>query len=442
MKAFRWSIVLSFLTIVALARSLRRRSVADASQSTEPATHRLWMVNHYAVTGDIPGGTRHSELAAVLRKHGWQTDIFATSFNHNTHEFVRPVTLPRVVVSEPTRDAMFRWIPSSPYYRNDWKRYLNMVTFTMAFLVVAPFQRRPHIVLGSSAHLLAAFGAWLASRWHRVPFVLEIRDVWPDSLIQLGLSNKAVIAFLTKLEGFLYRRSALIVAVSEGIAARIADKGVSPDKITVVAHGLARTEDVPSLKDREQFRKRMGWEGRVVVIWAGSHQPFNGLDILIEAARELRDYQDLLFVFVGDGSEKPNLIRQANGLQNVRFHDPVAKSEIGLWLHAADIGALTARRFDAFTGVRPRKIFDYMGAALPIVCTVPGEAWTLIEDADAGVHAEWENPSALADAIRSLAAKPELRARMGRNGRCAVETVHSIEHSGELLHSVLERITR
>lgn len=401
----------------------------------------IWMVNHYAVTEDMPGGTRHLDLARLLLRFRWRTEIFASSFNHNSHRFVRRGTFPWSSVKETVDGVGFTWVPSTPYTKNDIRRYLNMVSFMLLFLLRMPFRARPDLILGSSAHLLAALAAYVASRRHRVPFVLEIRDVWPDSLIQLGLSDASTISALRLLEAYLYDRADLIIGVSEGIADRIRNKGVDPSKIEVIAHGIARP---PALTEEERTlaRSALGWDGRVVLIWAGSLQPFNGLDTLISAAHDLRDLPELLVVLLGDGSERDMLMTQARGLSSVVFHPSVPKSEIWSWLIAADIGILTSRRFEAFTGVRPRKIFDYMAAGLPVVCTVPGEAWQVLKEAEAGVFAEWENPSALADAIRSLVNHSERRGKLGRNGREAVANLHSIERSAEKLCRLLEGVVK
>jgi glycosyltransferase involved in cell wall biosynthesis len=124
----------------------------------------------------------------------------------------------------------------------------------------------------------------------------------------------------------------------------------------------------------------------------------------------------------------------------VVFEDPLPKTEIGAWLRAADVGLVHSRRFEVFTGARPNKLFDYMAAGLSIVSTVPGEAWRLIEEAGAGISAPWEDPEALASAIRTLADAPEKRRAMGRRGFEAVSRVHSREATAEALATLLDRV--
>ncbi|HYH13367.1 MAG TPA: glycosyltransferase family 4 protein, partial [Thermomicrobiales bacterium] len=290
-----------------------------------------------------------------------------------------------------------------------------------------------------SPHLLAGLGAWLLARRHNVPFLFEVRDVWPDMLVQLGLTSPAVIKPLTAVERFLYRRADRVIALTDGIADRIAAKGVPAEKIRVIPNATLRPAALDAER-RAENRKRLGWDDKVVVVWAGSHNPMNGLDVVVEAARLLQDRDDVRVVFIGDGSLKQDLIEQASGLSNVVFEDPLPKTEIGAWLRAADIGLVHSRRFEVFTGARPNKLFDYMAAGLSIVSTVPGEAWRLIEEAGAGVSAPWEDPAALAAAIRTLADAPDERRAMGRRGFDAVSRVHSREATAAALAELLDHV--
>jgi glycosyltransferase involved in cell wall biosynthesis len=258
-------------------------------------------------------------------------------------------------------------------------------------------------------------------------------------LVQLGLTSRLVIEPLAMLERFLYARADRVIALTDGIADRIRAKGVPPEKITVIPNAMLRPTPLDT-EARNDLRCRLGWDGKVVVVWAGSHNPMNGLDVVVDAARLLQDRADILVVFIGDGSLKNDLVVQASDLRNVEFHDPIPKTEIGAWLRAADIGLLHSRRFEVFTGARPNKLFDYMAAGLAIVSTVPGEAWRLVDEAGAGLAAEWEDPGALADAIRSLADRPELRRAMGAKAFAAVIETHSREATAARLATVLESV--
>lgn len=417
------------------------RSAHRTSRGTEPGEAGLtvWIVNQYAVSSDVSGITRHVELGEQLGQHGLTTHIFATAFHHTTASMRRGVSIRRPVRHDAQHGVGFTWIWSTPYRQNGWKRYVNMLSFTGLFLTVAGRQGRPDVIIGSSPHLIAGLGAWLMARRYRVPFVFEVRDMWPDMLVQLGLTSPLIIRPLSFIEAHLYRHSNSIIALTDGIADRIAAKGVSRDKLVVIPNATLRPRPLDEAERAERCRS-LGWEDKTVLVWAGAHNPMNGLDVVVEAAKHLVDRPDLLIVFIGDGSLKRQLIMQATGLPNVQFYDPVPKTEIGPWLRAADIGLVHSRRFELFSGARPNKLFEYMAAGLPIVSTVPGEAWRLIQEADAGVHAEWENPVSLAAAVATLADAPMERRAMGQRAFAYVSRMHSRERTAAHLAALLRSV--
>jgi glycosyltransferase involved in cell wall biosynthesis len=181
----------------------------------------------------------------------------------------------------------------------------------------------------------------------------------------------------------------------------------------------------------------LGWDDKVVVIYAGAHGLANGLDQAIEAARLMPPDSAVLFAFLGDGPAKQSLLARAAGLGNVTFHDPLPRSEIDDFLRAADIGLLSLRRAEIFAGARPNKLFDYMAAALPVLSTVPGESWGIIQEADFGVYAEPGDPAALARAVLGLAADPDDRVARGQRGFDYLRRIVSREDTAADLAAVL-----
>lgn len=431
----------SGMTVRHRARLSTHGALVSGTRLTESGerTPVVWMVNQYAVSTDVPGITRHVELGQQLGHHGWTTRIFATAFHHTSSSMHRDVSIWRPIRHDEQDGVQFSWLWSSRYRMNGWKRYVNMLSFTGVFLAVGGRQTRPDVIIGSSPHLLAGLGAWIMARRYRVPFIFEVRDMWPDMLVQLGLTSPLIITPLALIEAHLYRHADTIIALTDGIADRIAAKGVSRDKVVVIPNSTLRPRPLDEA-ERAERRRALGWEGKTVLIWAGSHNPMNGLDIVVGAAEQLVERTDLRIVFIGDGSLKRQLVVQAAGLPNVEFRDPVPKTEIGSWLRAADMGLVHSRQFEVFSGARPNKLFEYMAAGLPIVSTVPGEAWRLIQEADAGIHAQWENPFSLAQAATRLADAPELRRAMGRRGFDYVSAMHSRERTASGLATLLTTI--
>lgn len=397
---------------------------------------RLWLVNHYAIAPDMPGGSRHYELACLLGDHGWSTTIFATPFNYSTARFVRKVSPTRPFLSKVEEGVSYRWLYSMPYSSNDWRRYANMVSFAVSLLLSAAKGVKPNTVLGSSPHLLAALGAWMVSRRYRVPFVFEVRDLWPDTLVEMGLTNPLIIEPLGVIERFLYKQADLILVLTSGIARGIEEKGVSPEKIVFLPNAPFRPTPI-DMDDRNRVRRQLGWSDKVVVIYAGVHGPANALDRVVEAARRLDGAENVHIVFLGDGPTKESLKELAQSLPNVSFLDPVAKTEVANVLRAADIGLLSLLQTQVFEGARPNKLFDYLSNGLPVISTVGGEVMQVLDEARAGVYA---SPEDLDQAIHRLASDPSRRMQMSRSAHEYASNTLNREGTAALLAQHLNQV--
>jgi glycosyltransferase involved in cell wall biosynthesis len=422
-------------------RTLPTRVVAGRQRGGADGRRSLWMLNQYSYTPEMPESIRHWELATLLNRRGWRTRIFASAFNHRRRHFDRPVTLRQPWLDADEQGVAFTWLYTSPYAGNDWRRYRNMVTY-FATSLLAGVRRKPgpSVVIGTSPHLLTGLAAWLVARRHRVPFVFEIQDLWPDTLIAMGLTNPLVIRPLQLLERFLYRRADAVIALSEGIRDGIAQRGTDPAKIMLLPN--ATTETRGALEgDRDAIRRRYGWQDQVVAIYAGSHGPANGLENVVDAALRQGGAGGVTFVFLGDGSEKPRLIERAAGATHIQFLDPVPKGDVHAILAAADIGVINLRWNKTFEGVRPNKIFDYLAAGLPIVTTVPGEIWRIVNEAGAGRMADPENPASLSAEIDTLARDASLRVKLASNALAYIKTLPTRDDTATQLEELLLRLT-
>lgn len=383
------------------------------SNGVQSQTKSLWMVNPYALPPSIPGGTRHYETSLLLKEYGWQSRIVATPYNYNTHTFDRPVTLRSPHLDRVEDGVDFTWVYTMPYTANDIRRYANMASFLLTSQIRAKGRNRPDVVLGSTPHLLSALSGWFMAKRYRVPFLLEVRDLWPESLVQLGLTNPVIIKPLEMLEKFLYRQADAIICLTDGIATSIRERIADPGKVSVLPNGVLKPE-IPDADIRRSIRAKLGWgENDVIAIYAGAHGDANDLGQIVEAARSLNDAENIRFVLFGDGPTKSEVQAQAEGLSNIDFQNAVSKSEIVDVLRAADIGILTLKPVPLFEGARPNKLFDYMGAGLPIISTVRGEAETVLAKSGAGVGV---SPDGLANAVQEFANNPSKRNSMGSAG--------------------------
>ncbi len=405
------------MTSIPVGSAAKRQSRA-AIDVSRPSL--LW-VNHFAVTPAEGGGTRHFELGRELVRSGWGVTIAASDFNLHARRYTRrPAAESRESVSETVEGVRFEWLWASSYERNDWRRGRNWLTFASGVarwrLPVAP-----SVVIGSSPHLLAAAAAARLATRHGVPFVLEVRDLWPESLLAAGGRVGPAYLALDALARRLYRRAERIMVLARGVGERIHALGVPSDKIVYVPNGV----DVSAFVASE---RRPPADDRFTVVYAGAHGPANGLDTVLEAAALLRDEPGLRFLLVGDGPAKGELEAKARarGLATVEFRPPVPKREMPALLATADAGLMVLRPSPLFAyGVSPNKLFDYLGAALPVVCNVPGDVAGMVRESGAGVQAVDASPSALAEAVLGLRKRGDLaRRRMGEAGRAWVEREH------------------
>jgi glycosyltransferase involved in cell wall biosynthesis len=385
-----------------------------------PRSLHLLIVNHFALAPDMGGGTRHVELGRELVRRGWRVTIAGTDFHVLERAYARRrSSQDRGVIDENVNGVRMRWLWSSPYERNDARRIANWLTFGRSVARVRWKDDAPDVVLGSSPHLFAAYAAWRVARRLRVPFVFEIRDLWPESLEVAGRARGPGYWVLWMLARFLYRNATRIVVLARGVQQYLQRHGVEASRIVYVPNGA----------DVGAFRERNGASnGALRIVYAGAHGPANGLDVVVEAATLLRDDPSVQFLLVGDGPAKAALVQRAQtlGLTNVEFRDAVPKARIPEVLASCDAGLMVLKDLPLFAfGVSPNKLFDYWGAGLPVICNVPGEVGGWVRESNGGVQTTDSTPAALALAVRTIKSmSPEQRAALGAAGREWVRREH------------------
>ena len=322
------------------------------------------------------------------------------------------------------------------------KRVLNFLSFFLSSFILAALKTgRTDVVIGTSPQFFCAVSAFLLSRIKRVPFVFEVRDIWPQSAVELGaLSNPLIIRALRAIELFLYRRAALIVAVADSTRQYLLDKGMAAGKIAVIPNGIDAKFLMAAAVPRE-VRAELGLEGKFMVSYIGTHGMSHALETVLSAAQVLGSDDSIHFLFVGEGAEKEKLERLAGELQlrNVTFLGQQPRETLLAFYRASDVSLVPLKKLPIFTKVLPSKLFELMGAGCAIVCSVEGEAASLIERAEAGLCIQPENIEQLVDAIRRLRSAPELVARFGANGRRFV-TAHYLRST--LAERYLEALSK
>ncbi len=382
----------------------------------------VWWVNHYAITPDQPGGTRHYDLATELAQRGFRVKVFASDVNLSTrkHTKLKDSELYKI---EALDNIDFVWVRSCEYEANNWRRAWNMFSFAGNLTRVAPRlarQSRPDVVIGSSPHPFAALAAQRVARRVRARFALELRDLWPQALVDMGGVSEAHpgVRAMRALERHLYRNAELFIILARGSRDYLCSRGIAEERILYVPNGV-HLGHFQADQDRQNTRKRLGFE-RFTLVYTGAHGPANSLETILHAGQLLQD-EPVEFVLVGSGPSKEKLVAQAAAekVRNVRFLDPVPKAEIPSLLAAADVGVITLKNAKAFAyGISPNKLFDYMAAQLPVICSVPGEMAAMVQEAQAGLTTVPEDAEALASAVRHLRSLPKHeRDELGCNGR-------------------------
>jgi glycosyltransferase involved in cell wall biosynthesis len=398
---------------------------------------RIWFVNHYAVPPAQPGGTRHHHLAAELMARGHEVLVIASSFNHSARAEMQ--SAPDAVVSD-ANGVPFHWIRTPPYTGNGLSRVWNMMSFATSIwrpqhLHALP---RPDVIVGSSPHLFGALAAERLAKAMNVPFVLEVRDIWPESLITIAGVHRwhPLVLVLSAIERYLYRRSARVVSLLPGAASHIASRGGHESRVTWIPNGI-------DLGLVENAGTRHSTNLKFTVMYAGAHGQANALDSILQAASilEREGWADRIrFRLVGAGPEKQRLQDEAAklGISNISFEPPVPKVHVHRRLAEADAFIVTMRNTDLYRhGISFNKLFDYLAVGRPIIFGA-NSANNPVADAGAGITVAPEDARAMAEAIKQIACMEATeRAEIGERGRRFVEAHHSFHRLAARMETAL-----
>lgn len=301
------------------------------------------------------------------------------------------------------------------------KRTLDFLSYMFTSFLASLFVRRVDLVVGTSPQFFTVCAAYASSLIKRVPWVFELRDIWPESIRVVGaIKQSKVLDLLERVEIFLYRKASAIVSVTHAFRTSLMRRGVNADKIHVVTNGVDITRFSPRDKDIELLHHHR-LQGKFVAGYIGTHGLAHALDTLLDAAKSLKvapDAERFRFILLGDGADKVFLSQraQAEGLDNIIFVDSVSKDQVVRYWSLLDVSIIHLKKDELFTTVIPSKLFECMGMAIPVLHGVQGESAGIVEREDVGLLFEPENAEALINGLRRLADAPELLARFKANG--------------------------
>jgi glycosyltransferase involved in cell wall biosynthesis len=326
------------------------------------------------------------------------------------------------------------------------RRTLNYLLFAVTAVLASARAGRPDVVVATSPQFFAGLAGAVVARLKRRPFVLEVRDLWPDSIVQLGQLRRGwIVRRLEWIERALYRSAAGIVVVTRAFAEHIAARGIPRERIAFVPNGIDPElfrPRAPGGAERALLRQH-GLEGKFLVGYVGTLGLAHGLVTVIDAAERLRDVDDVAFLLIGDGADRSRLEAEIarRGLRNVHLLGLRPRAEIPSWLSVIDLTLVLLRDLPVFATVIPSKVFEFLAQERPMLLAAPrGEIRTLIEEAKAGFVIEPEDADALAEAVRLVRANPPEAAARARAGREWVERDYLRDVLARRMAAFLERM--
>lgn len=380
---------------------------------------------------DEPGGTRHHELARFLVSKGHQVTVIASPVSYLTGSASSKGTenLNGITILRPRVYAAL--------HKSFFHRLLAFFSFALSSFFAGLGVQNVDVVWGTSPPIFQGWTAWMLARLKGAKFLFEVRDLWPDFAIAVGvLKNPLLIKMSLWLERFLYRRADQVMVNSPGYVEHVSSRGAQ--RVELIPNG-ADPEMFNPLDMGNPFRASNYLQNKFVVLYAGAHGISNDLEVVLDAAVLLARRLDIHFVLLGDGKEKANLQARARqlGVRNVTFLPPLPKNEMGAALAGADACLAILKPLDEYKTTYPNKVFDYMAAGRPVILAIDGVIRQVVEAAGCGLFCQPGSPQALADAVLKLAADRDAALNMGLAGRAYLEEHFSREALAEKLEKLL-----
>jgi glycosyltransferase involved in cell wall biosynthesis len=391
---------------------------------------------------DEAGGTRHHEMARFLVAQGHKVTIIASSVSYLTGG-AHLKKIPWKSSEEPEPGiTILRTFTYPALHKSFIHRVFSFFSFMFSSFCVGLGVRSIDLVWGTSPPIFQGVTAWLLARLKRVPFLFEVRDLWPAFAIAVGvLKNRTLIRLSEWLERFLYRRADRVVVNSPGFIPHVTARGAR--FVELVPNGADPDMFTPEADGRE-FLAQHQLDRKFVAMYAGAHGLSNDLGVVLQAAAQLTDRPDIQVVFVGDGKEKLALVAQAMQLKlhNVSFIPSQPKSQMADILAAADACIAILKPIDLYRTTYPNKVFDYMAAGRAVILAIGGVICDVITQENAGLAVTPGDPTELAAAIRRLADDKDLTKALGAAGRIAVENRYNRNKFSQQFNLLLEDMVR
>jgi len=381
---------------------------------------KILLINQSFVSPEEPGHTRHFEMAQYLRQHGHELVIVGSDINYQTG---RQTTKRRRIFEnvEQNMDGIriLRAYVYPSLHRSYFWRIVSFVSFMFSSVWTALQVRDVDLVMGTTPPIFQAVSSWVVSLVRRKPYLLEVRDLWPEFGIGMGvLKNPVIIAMSRWLENFLYARATHILVNSPAYRKYLLEKGIPEWKVTFIPYGTDVEMFNPNV-DGTEIRKKLGVDDKFVVLYAGALGAANDIYTILRAADRLRNESKISFVLFGDGKERVNIeqeVRRKN-LGNVLLAGVYPKKEMPFVLASSDVCLAILQNIPMFRTTYPNKVFDYMAAGRATILVIDGVIREVIETSKGGIFVEPGDDEQLAKTVLELSNDQEQVRQMGRNAR-------------------------
>jgi len=392
------------------------------------------LIHQAFVSPQEPGGTRHYEFARHVTDEGDQFTIITSTLSYLTGKSIGKQ-------GETDLDGI-RLIRTYTYpnlHKSFIWRVYAFLTFMFSSLWAGLTVKKVDVVMGTSPPIFQACSAWLIAKLRRKPFLLEIRDLWPEFGIEMGvLKNPILIKASRWLEMFLYHQSQHLLVNSPAYATYLMNKGIPKQKIHFIPNGVDPSMfEVSSIST--DFRTIWGVQNRFVVVYAGALGMANDLQTVVEAASLLPSTSNSIIIIVGDGKERHNLERMAQKLQTnrIKFVGSIPKEQMRDVLSAADVCLASLQNIPMFTTTYPNKVFDYLAARKPVILGIDGVIRDVVEAGQAGLFVPPGDSEAIVRAIQELEVDQVKAKQMGENGFTYVKENFNRKHHAKAFRALL-----
>ncbi len=405
--------------------------------------HILFLTDNFPPEGNAPA-TRTFEHTREWVKQGYKVTVITCAPNFPEGKMFDGYQ--NKWLSKKNMEGIDVWRVKTYITANEgfFKRTLDFVSFMISSFLFGLLSKKVDIVVGTSPQFFTVISAWALAKLKRVPFIFELRDIWPASISAVGAMKKTkVISLLEKIEMFLYCQADAIISVTQSFKKELIKRGVEGTKIDVVLNGVDLSKYQPAESKAPEFANQFDLDGKFVAGYIGTHGLAHALDKIVDAAELLEYDDDIRIVFAGGGADRLRIEELVieRGLKNIVMIPRQPKEKMPALWSLCDVSLVHLKDTPLFETVIPSKIFESMGMGLPIVISVPkGESSAIIEEFEVGIVTPPENPEELALAIKKLKDDSSLLNELSSNSLLAAENYNRVKLAIDMLDVIERRV--